>query len=111
MAEQLDLEDALRAMSRREHPATSREAAASVVPKLGQLHDKVLSALRDAGPSGLTDMQLDDKFAQLTPTMRPRRVELVRRGLVADSGRVVLNAHGRRATVWVLAEHAHSEAA
>jgi hypothetical protein len=101
---QLDIEDAIRTMVRREHPETSREAAASVAPRLGALHGKVLAFLRERGPEGATDMQIDDRFRHLSPTMRPRRVELVRAGLVADSGHIVRNTRGRSAKVWVLRE-------
>lgn len=103
MEQQITIEDYI-AMSRRDHPETSREAAATV--NVGALQAKVLTALREAGSRGMTDMELDERFRHLSPTMRPRRVELVRSGLVADSGETVTNTRGRRAKVWVLSEYA-----
>jgi hypothetical protein len=48
MEQQLDIEEHLRTMSRRDHPQTSKDAAASV--KVGPLQARVLSAFEDAGP-------------------------------------------------------------
>jgi hypothetical protein len=93
-------------MSRRDHPETSREAAADVFRKLGAKHARVLEAFENTGPEGMTDMALDARYAGQSPTLRPRRVELTRKGLIVDSGRCAESPGGRRAIVWVLSRFA-----
>lgn len=97
------MDDDLFKMSRRDHPGTSFEAAESIIDKLAQKHADVLNAFKKAGPRGLTDHALDASYAGLSPTLRPRRVELTRKGLIVDSGRVAVTSSQRNAIVWVLA--------
>jgi hypothetical protein len=85
-------------------PVTSREAAAGVQGRLVSDRAVVLEALREVGPC--TDEVLVE-FAQvlgLSPSgVRTRRCELVRAGLVLDTGRVGRTVSGRRAIVWGVA--------
>ncbi|MCH9682616.1 MAG: hypothetical protein K0V04_14365 [Deltaproteobacteria bacterium] len=60
---------------------------------------RVLEALRD-GPK--TDDQLCEYTGLRDNSVRPRRIDLVRRGLVENSGAVRLTRSGREAIVWRL---------
>ncbi len=83
------------------HSATSREAARMAEPAAGTQRARVLGMLRGRGTSGATDEQIQ-LFLNMNPsTQRPRRIELVAAGLVADSGRTRLTRSGRSAVVWV----------
>ena len=79
------------------HSATSAEAAERAEPRSGTDRAKLLAILRDA-PDGLTDCEMQRWM--LSSTQRPRRVELVRAGLVEDSGQTRPTISGRKATVW-----------
>jgi hypothetical protein len=81
------------------HSDTSRAAAAEIRPNAGTLRAKVLDCLRSS--SGLTDEEIQNWLQMPASTQRPRRVELVRMGLVADSGRRRETMSGRFAVVWV----------
>ncbi len=60
---------------------------------------RVLDALRD-GPK--TDDELCEYTGLRDNSVRPRRIDLVRRGLVENSGAVRLTRSGREAIVWRL---------
>lgn len=77
---------------------TSREAAESIEEAGGALRGRVLGALRTRG--AMTDGELQEFLAMDPSTERPRRVELVRMGLVRDSGVRKPTPSGRRATLW-----------
>lgn len=91
------------APTRAKSPATSYAAAASVVT--GQQRLSVLTLLRDAQPGGLTDdeMRVEAEARQI-PMSRSgsstRRIELVRMGMVQDSGVRRPTPFGRSAIVW-----------
>jgi len=83
---------------------TSEEAAEAIAPHLSRLQQLLLADLRRY-PNGLTDEQMQDGGSG-TPlwrpsTQRPRRIELVARGLVKDSGQRRRTRSGRFAVVWV----------
>lgn len=80
---------------------TSRAAAASVRQDTARLRQIVHDFLRRCGPEGATDEEGDRVLGLGPNTYRPRRVELVAKGWVADSGRKRPTATGRLATVWV----------
>lgn len=80
---------------------TSKAAADSMAERVTRLEAMVLDVL-DCLEDGATDEEID-RCCRLSRTLRPRRVALVRRGLVRDSGRTRVTTSGRRATVWVLA--------
>ena len=84
------------------HSPTSVEAAKSIEPHVNEMHKRILRRLKEAGETGCTDEDLQADFATAS-TSRPRRVELVRMGLVKDSGKTRLTKSLRRACVWVLA--------
>jgi predicted ArsR family transcriptional regulator len=85
------------------HSETSREAAISIKGRTANLRTQVLEALR-RHPS--TDEALSERLTMSPNTCRPRRVELVDRGLVVDSGRREKTASGRSAVVWQVKEDA-----
>lgn len=82
------------------HSATSRAAAEAIKPHLGPMHLKIQAYLM--GRAGATDeeMQLDLKMNG--STQRPRRIDMIRWGLVIDSGKTRATKSGRQAVVWML---------
>lgn len=80
------------------HSQTSRAAAREIAPKAGTLRAKVLEAIRSRG--GATAEELEVALELGGSTVRPRVVELVRAGLVRDSGATRRTRSGRAATVW-----------
>lgn len=88
---------------------TSRAAAESIAPAMPELRHRVWLALELAGQNGLTDEEIGERTGLGGNTVRPRRGELERTGLVVDSGRTRPTKSGRRATVWVTRENAPKE--
>lgn len=83
------------------HSATS-VAAAHRVASAAALRAQVLEYLRER-VDGATDEEIQTALSMGGSTQRPRRVELVNRGLVHDSGRTRRTTSGRQAVVWVAA--------
>lgn len=81
------------------HSATSREAARAIRPAISALHQALLEVLREH-PAGLTDEEMQAAASMQPSTQRPRRGELVARGVVVDSGETRPTRSGRRAVVW-----------
>jgi len=79
----------------------SMAAAVGIEPNAMTLLRDVLLALRSWRQEGATDQEIQDALSMDPSTERPRRVDLVKRGLVKDSGRTRLTRSGRKATVWV----------
>jgi hypothetical protein len=75
-------------------------AAANRVASAAALRARVLAYLVTQ-PDGATDEELQTALDMPGSTERPRRVELVTRGLVRDSGRTRQTRSGRQAVVWV----------
>ncbi len=98
--------DFLFARARTTDPATSHQAAASVSRRaMTRGRAAVLTVFRTLGP--MTDEALlgvyDTKNIephQSESGLRTRRSELVKMGLLRDSGRVQANRNGRMCTVW-----------
>jgi hypothetical protein len=63
----------------------------------------VLTFLVCRADYGATDEEIQFVVGMNPSTQRPRRIELVRMGLVRDSGTTRLTRAGRKATVWVIA--------
>lgn len=100
------------AHARRTDPETSKQAAASVT-NLGRTRDAILKILKAHGP--MTDEQIREIYAGRTefghdypfasPSgLRSRRSELVRLGLVVDSGQLGKTASGRQTIIWKVAK-------
>lgn len=82
------------------HSVTSFKAAVSVTPQLGKLQQIVLDFLRQHRAANTTDEAMMDALNLGGNTLRPRRCELVKRGLVYDSGKTAPTRSGREAVVW-----------
>jgi DNA-binding Lrp family transcriptional regulator len=91
------------ALARSTDPITSHEAAASV-RRISEQQNAILNALRQMGKA--TDLDLTAKLSWLASpqSVRSRRSELVRRGLVrqheTNNGPAYEVIGGRRHTVW-----------
>jgi len=86
------------------HSMTSFDAAKAIEPKAGTLRAMVLDYIRRTGQSGATDISMQAWIPMDPSTQRPRRIELLKAGLIKDSGRTRKTASGRQATVWVAVE-------
>lgn len=88
---------------------TSSAAATLAAPRSGTNRMAVLEAVaavaRDVQTVGLTDVEVQRSTGLSPNSERPRRVELVDGGWLADSGRT-REHHGREHTVWVLTDRA-----
>ena len=84
------------------HSDTSREAAREIAPHLNRLQVKVIDWIASRGDTGATDEEIQRALGMNPSTQRPRRIELLNRGLVVDSGSKRRTSSGRSATVWVL---------
>lgn len=82
------------------HSPTSVAAAEQVKPIAETQRRLVLSILQMAGERGLTDDEIQAATGMNPSGARPRRIELVRAGLVRDSGRTRKTRSGREAVVW-----------
>lgn len=80
------------------HSATSKAAAMSMLKPLGRLQQMVYDEILERG--GCTDLDLEVTLGLIGSTARPRRVELLRRGLIEDSGERRPTDSGRLAVVW-----------
>lgn len=78
------------------HSQTSQQAARQIADKAPSLRQRVLDALT-ACP--MTDEQIANHLGLNPSTARPRRIELVQRGLVEEVG-VTITASGRKAVIW-----------
>jgi hypothetical protein len=83
--------------------ATSAAAADSLGPKtLNAMQRRVLELL-EATPDGLTDEEMARRLGMNPSTARPRRIELVRRGMVVEAG-TRKTASGRMAAIWRISQ-------
>jgi hypothetical protein len=87
------------------HSTTSAAAARQITPA-ATLRLTVLRFIEQRGMLGATDEEIQSGLAMNPSTQRPRRVELVNIGIVADSGTTRRTKSGRAATVWVIAPRA-----
>jgi transcription initiation factor IIE alpha subunit len=83
---------------RNDHPDTSRQAAELVLPKSGTQRRKVYDLICRWGEA--TDSEIQRALGMNGNTERPRRVELVRQGLIKDSGHRIAE-NGREMILWV----------
>lgn len=89
-------------------PDTSHEAAESVSDKVRVTQGAVLACLKAIGPANDTELivrYMDAAKRHLVPLqsasgIRTRRAELVRQGLVFDTGQRDVLRSGRRSIVW-----------
>ena len=91
------------------HSETSKAAAKGISRELGAKQTQVWQFIRLQGPSGAIDNEIITHFTncEWSPnTPRARRVELVAKGLVVDSGR-----QRNGSTVWVATSQAQEKTA
>ena len=79
---------------------TSRAAYNRIKGNVGALQATVLAVLK-ANPNGLMDDQLIAILGWVPSTVRTRRSELVKMGLVVASGRLGRTKTGCKANIWV----------
>jgi hypothetical protein len=92
--------------ARRDDPETSKQTADSIpLERLTKTPELVIYGLSTHGPA--TDEELIRVFRNRWPgsrisdqSIRSRRAELVRKGLVRDSGSRRRTQHGQRSVVW-----------
>ena len=83
------------------HSATSIAAAEDIGASASSLRALVYQFLKDRGSRGATDEEVYSALDLNPSTERPRRVELVDRKLVEDSGVKRATRSGMAATVWI----------
>lgn len=99
MNDQLTLADAPN--YRRDDLQSAKGAAEGNRPKRGEHRARVLAALKDAGPDGLTDFQIAEAVGLTQPSAGKRRLDLQRLGLVGPRvGVRRLSPSGSPAQVW-----------
>jgi hypothetical protein len=77
---------------------TSKAAADAMAPHTTPLQQVVRDYLREHGPS--TDEEMQAGIPMGANTQRPRRVELVGKGYVVDSGKTRTGTSGKQAVIW-----------
>lgn len=77
------------------------EPVTSIEQSVGTLRGKVLRFLKARGRHGATDHEMQSGIPMDPSTQRPRRIELVHKGLVQNSGRSRPTPSGRQAIVWI----------
>lgn len=82
--------------------ATSLEAALNGRNRAGMQQERVLQYLKDRGAQGATDEEIAIALSMNPNTERPRRIELVEKGLVIDTKDQRVTSSGRKATVWAI---------
>lgn len=88
------------------HSATSKAAAESIEPRAGTQKSLVLHYLRRMKDCGATDEEMQRILPMSANSQRPRRQELVKLGLVVDSGMTRKTDSGLDAVVWIASEFA-----
>ena len=79
---------------------TSKAAAKKVAPTIGTWHKKIYKAI-DESDFGMTDEMLEIHFDRKHQFISPRRGELVKAGMIIDSGEKGTNTTGSKAILWV----------
>jgi len=77
---------------------TSKAASKGVRSRVLNLRERVFNYIAFAGPC--TDEQIAEALDMNPSTARPRRIELVNEGRVADSGRKIATKSGSLAVAW-----------
>jgi hypothetical protein len=79
---------------------TSIMAAEAIYPHLTMLKNGIIKFAAEVGPSGFTDIEMNEHFDTIKSTYRARRSEITREGIIVDSGR--MQWHDKRwHTIWV----------
>lgn len=83
------------------HSATSKAAAKAIAPVAGTQRAMILEEIKVAGERGRTDCEIQAMCMLSGDTVRPRRGEILKAGLIRDGGMRRKTASGRHAVVWV----------
>lgn len=83
---------------------TSLEAKLKVEPKMGSINRKVYDYFLARQWHGATDQELEAVLHLDGNTIRPSRGQLVKKGLIRDSGLTRKNNKGNNCIVWVVTE-------
>jgi hypothetical protein len=89
---------------------TSDVAARRIRGAVTGLRNRVLAFLASRGTDGATDEEAETALRIRPQTYTPRRGELVKAGLVVDTGRRRCTTSGRPAAVWIATAHAPTSA-
>lgn len=92
----------MRAPFPRSAPKTSRDAAARTRTTAPTVRNRVLAYLIERGPQGVTDDEGERALGLKSQSYTPRRRELVKLGIVRDSGERRATDSGRSAVVWTV---------
>ena len=88
------------------HPDTSKATEQKMLPRIGTYAELAYNHIR-ASKEGLTDYDLEALTGRTHQSVSAtRKLSLVDRGLVVDSGRRRLNQYGNLAIVWIDKERA-----
>lgn len=90
-------------MHHRDAPDTEVEAAVRIAPRVTGLRRKALLVLAQAA-RGRTGEQVAETMDEWLYSVKPRITELVRMGLVEDSGRRSLNRRKRQEIIWQITD-------
>lgn len=85
---------------------TSEVAAKRITGHARTQHARILALIHERGAEGLTDDEGEAQLGIKPQSYTPRRGELVKIGLVVDSGKRRNTDSKRPAAVWVTPEHA-----
>lgn len=100
---------AMPAPFRRSAPHTSRDAAKKAERRAPTMRIRVLRFLIGQGQSGATDEHGERALGIKSQSYIPRRRELVKQGIVRDSGERRKTESGRSAVVWVVSNAGNAE--
>ena len=88
---------------RSDGPITQKKSAGAIYPKTGTQREKVFAYIKAQGDSGATDEEVQIALGMNPNSERPRRIELVERELVVDSGITRRTKSGQDSIVWMAA--------
>lgn len=84
--------------------STSRRARREMGPRVGSVKHRILTAIAASGTAGLSDDEGETLLQVRCCTYTPRRLELLRAGLIADSGLRRATGSGCPAVVWIVSQ-------
>lgn len=91
-------------------PAGTSEVAAKLIAEHSpNLRDRVFAFIASRGTEGATDDEGERALSVTCSTYTPRRGELVKQGVVVDSGLRRNTAAGRPAAVWIASIHIRNQ--
>ena len=93
------------------HTHTSRAAIASMGGAADTLRALAYRLIHEAGPRGMTALEVVAASGRERWGIQPRISELVSAKSVMDSGRTRTNPSGRQAIVWIVPGHGREGAA